>query len=362
MQYMMQRRRFVLIGLGVAGTGLLACTSAAPSPPTAAPAPPTAAPTAAPKPTTPPAQPPTAVAAPTPAAQPAAPTTAPAQAAGDLNDKGWPRSIEKLSMGFIPLEDQVQQRNQLKPLVDYLNSQLGVPVDVAITTSYAALVEAQRNDQVVLGYYGPLSFLFAEQRFGAVPILVDSPDGKTVGHYNSMLLAGKDSPVKAVADIKGKDFSFVDPASTSGNLFPRVMLIQAGIDPSKDIKGRYAGNHQNSILAIAKGQVPAGASNNLSVDSAVDKGQIQRSDLVVLQTSPDIPNGPFAVSPKLDQRAVDKLVKSMTGFTDAATLKAMELVGPLIPVKASEYDFVRQAAKTINLEFDDKGNPKPVGE
>jgi phosphonate transport system substrate-binding protein len=232
----------------------------------------------------------------------------------------------------------------------------------AASTSYAALVEAQRNDQVVLGYYGPLSFLFAEQRFGAVPVLVDSPDGKTVGHYNSVLLAGKDSPVKTVADIKGKDFSFVDPASTSGNLFPRVMLIQAGIDPSKDIKGRYAGNHQNSILAVAKGQVPAGASNNLSVDSAVDGGQIQRTDLVVLQTSADIPNGPFAVSPKLDPRATEKLVKAMSGFTDPATLKAMQLVGPLIPVKTTDYDFVRQAAKTINLAFDEKGNPKPVGE
>jgi len=208
------RRHFLQIGFALAMTFVLAaCTSAQAPAPTSPPSP-------AANPTTLPA---------------AALTTAPA-AAGDLNDKGWPRSIEKLTIGFIPLEDQVQQRNQLKPLVDFLNAQLGVPVEVSITTSYAALVEAQKNDQLLLGYFGPLSFLFAEQRFGAVPILVDSPDGKTVGHYNSMLLAGKDSPVKSVADIKGNDFSFVDPASTSGNLFPRVMLIQAGIDPTRTSK------------------------------------------------------------------------------------------------------------------------------
>ena len=281
---------------------------------------------------------------------------------GDTNAMGWPTSLPTLSLGFIPLEDQVQQKASWQPFLDHMSQKTGVPVEMAITTNYAALVEAQRGQNTTVGYYGPLSFLLAEQQFGAVPITIDSLDGVNPGGYFSILMAGKDSPVKNVQDIKGQDFTFVDPASTSGNLFPRVMLIQSGLDPNKDIKGRYAGNHQNSILAIAKGQVPAGASNNLSVDSAVNGGQIQRSDLVVLQTSPDIPNGPFAVSPKLDPQATEKLVKVMTGFTDPATLKAMQLVGPLIPVKTNEYDFVRQAAKTINLEFDEKGNPKPVGE
>ncbi|MCC6178965.1 MAG: PhnD/SsuA/transferrin family substrate-binding protein [Chloroflexi bacterium] len=161
--------------------------------------------------------------------------------------------------------------------------------------------------------------------------------------------------------MKGQDFVFVDPASASGNLFPRVMLIEEGIDPNKDVRGRYAGNHANAILAIAKDQVPCGASNNLSIDSAVRGGAIQREDLVILKTSPDIPNGPFCVMPDLDARAVSKLREVMTGFTDPAGLKAMELVGPLVATDSSAYDFVRQSARTINLEFDDQGKPKPVG-
>ena len=64
------------------------------------------------------------------------------------------------------------------------------------------------------------------------PILVDAPDGTNPGFYYSILMAGKDSPVKTVQDIKGQDFTFVDPASTSGNLFPRVMLLDEGIDPA----------------------------------------------------------------------------------------------------------------------------------
>jgi phosphonate transport system substrate-binding protein len=344
----LSRRRLLIAGAGLAGTGLLAACSQAAAP--VAPAAPAAlaAPAAAPA---------------APAVQVAPAVASPAAAAADLNAMGWPKSIEKLAFGFIPQEDAVQQKNQVKAFTDFISGKIGgIPIESSITTSYAALVEAQRNRFVQIGYYGPLSFLLAEQQFGAIPIMVDSKDGKTPGAYQSLLLAGKDSPVKTVADIKGKDFSFVDPASTSGNLFPRVMLIEAGIDPNKDIKGRFAGNHANSILAIAKNQVPCGASNNLSVDAAVDKAQIARDDLVILKTSPDIPNGPFAVHPELDKRALKKLQEVMAEFKDPAALKAMELVGPLVPTETASYNFVREAAKTINVQFDENGVPKPIGE
>ena len=70
--------------------------------------------------------------------------------------------------------------------------------------------------------------MLAEQQFGAVPLVIDSRDGTKPGSYNALLLAGKDSPVKSVQEIRGQDFTLVDPASTSGNLFPRVMLIEEG--------------------------------------------------------------------------------------------------------------------------------------
>jgi len=318
------RRRFLRTGVGLAGVTLLSACSAGP------------------------------------AGQGGA-QKAPGKPAAALNDKGWPTDVPKLSMGFIPLEDQVQQKNNYKPLIDHVSSRIGVPVEMAITTSYAALVEAQRAHQVVVGYHGALSFLFAEQQFGAIPIMVDSQDGANPAKYNSLLLAGRESPVKTMADVRGKDFAFVDPASTSGNLFPRVMLLQEGIDPEKDIKGRYAGNHQNAILAIAKGQVPCGASNNLSTDSAVSRGVISPDELVVLKVSDDIPNGPFTVHPELDPRAIQKIQEVFGEFRDLAALKAMELAGPMVPVDPSKYNFVREAAKVINLQFDEKGVPKPVG-
>lgn len=280
---------------------------------------------------------------------------APRVAHAQYNAYGWPTSVPTFSMGLVPLEDAVQQRNRVKVFADFISERIGVPNEVAITTSYAALVEAQRNKQTVLGYHGALSYLLAEQQFGALPIVVDSIDGVNPASYNALLLAGKDSPVQSVEDIRGKDFSFVDPASTSGNLFPRVMLIEEGMDPNRDVRGRFAGNHQNSILAIANGQVPCGASNNLSLNSAINQGVIAADAIRILKVSDPIPNGPWTVHPDLDQQAIALLQSAMGQFTDIDHLKAIELQGPLIPVTAEHYDFVRRAARAINLQFDERG-------
>jgi ABC-type phosphate/phosphonate transport system substrate-binding protein len=54
----------------------------------------------------------------------ASPTQAPV-AASDVNANGWPKSIATLSIGFIPLEDQVQQRAKFKPFIDYPSRSCG---------------------------------------------------------------------------------------------------------------------------------------------------------------------------------------------------------------------------------------------
>lgn len=289
----------------------------------------------------------------------AAVTTAPTQA--QVNAKGWPTKYAKLTVANTPLEDKTAQLGALKPLDEHVSAQLGVPVETSITTSYAALVQAQKNNQVMLGYYGPLSFLLAEQQFKAVPILIDSADGTKPGSYTSILIAGKDSGITKVADLKGKDFAFVDPASTSGNLVPRSMLLEENIDPNKDLKGRFAGNHANAILAVAKGQVPAGGTNNVSLEQAIARGTIQKDDVVVLKTSAPIPNGPYAVSPDFDPVATKKLQEAYGGFKDLAALKVIGLTGVLIPVDTAIYDPIRRLARLLDLKFDEKGNAVPVG-
>ena len=68
--------------------------------------------------------------------------------------------------------------------------------------------------------------------------------------------------------MKGKKVCFVDPSSTSGYLFPSYNLLEAGIDPEKDITPVFAGKHDVSVQKVGEGvECDAG----FAEDSEVEK-------------------------------------------------------------------------------------------
>jgi phosphonate transport system substrate-binding protein len=98
--------------------------------------------------------------------------------------------------------------------------------------------------------------------------------------------------------VHAKDlvFAFSDPASTSGNLYPRVGLLDAGINPEKDFKKViFAGSHIATIMTVKAGKVDAGAFQANFAKRLVEKNKLAADDLRVIWTSETIPNSCYAV-------------------------------------------------------------------
>ena len=69
-----------------------------------------------------------------------------------------------------------------------------------------------------------------------------------------------DSGINSLKDLKGKSFAFVDPASTSGHLYPKTLLFSKGLDPKTFFgKSVFAGSHNAVVFSIYKGEVDGGA-------------------------------------------------------------------------------------------------------
>ena len=213
---------------------------------------------------------------------------------------------------------------------------------------------------VHVGYYGALSFLLAEQQFGAVPIMVDSTrrhrrPAATLAADGRQGLAGQDRP---------------------GHPGPGLHLRRPGLDLRQPLPARDAASKRGSTRTRTsrpatpattrtrswrspRARCPCGASNNLCVDTAITNGVIGREEIVILKESAPIPNGPFAVPPDLDPRAVEVLKSAMASFTDRRRdLKKMGCSARWSRSAPSSTTSSAARRRSINLQFDEKGGVK----
>ncbi|HOC43530.1 MAG TPA: PhnD/SsuA/transferrin family substrate-binding protein [Thermoanaerobaculales bacterium] len=74
--------------------------------------------------------------------------------------------------------------------------------------------------------------------------------------YYGCVLTRSDSGIHRLEDLQGRSFAFSDETSTSGHIFPRVLLQRSGIALGHVL---FAGGHPNVVQAVYDGKVAAGA-------------------------------------------------------------------------------------------------------
>src|SRR3989344_2299533 len=269
------------------------------------------------------------------------------------NQPSGGNEIKVLRMGLIPADDAEEMIRDYEPVRAYLSEKLGMPVEIQVTSDYTAAIEAMRSKHIEMAWFGPFSYIIAKNMAGAEAIVngVRRSDGKS--DYHSIIVARADSGITKLADLKGKKFAFVDPASTSGNLIPRKMLIENGIDPDNDFStSYYAGTHNSVEYAIANGNVDAGADSDNSYNRMVEAGEIDPEVNIIIYKSEPIPGSPIVVRgdlpAELKQRIQDVLINmdeqtlhSVSGWGDIAKYQK---------VNDSDYDIIRETAKTLGMD------------
>ena len=205
----------------------------------------------------------------------------------------------KLVMVFVPSRETDIIMFSGQQIGRMLSVSLGVPVETVVSTSYTAAIEAMCAGRADIGALNPFSYVLAHEKCGVEVAAISVRFG--LPYYRSQISVRADANITKVADLQGKRFAFVDPASTSGYLFPAAMLKKMGYDPDKFFSQTvFAGSHPNVILAIYRGQVDGGA----SFEDARTNIQAQFPDVMdkvkVLTYTDPIPNDTWSLSTTLD--------------------------------------------------------------
>ena len=156
-----------------------------------------------------------------------------------------------LRVSAIPDEAPTELIRKFKPLGEYLEQQLGMPVKFTPVSDYAAVVESLASDRLDLAWLGGFTFVQTRLKTGdAIPLVQREQDEQ----FTSKFITA-DPEVKSLADLKGKTFAFGSVSSTSGSLMPRYFMLKDGIEPEQYFKRiAYSGAHDATAAWVEAGK------------------------------------------------------------------------------------------------------------
>jgi phosphonate transport system substrate-binding protein len=259
---------------------------------------------------------------------------------------------QPLRVTAIPDEAPTELARKFAPLGRYLEARLGVPVQWTPVTDYAAAVEALINGKVDLAWFGGFTFVQAKVRSGGqvIPLVQRAEDQE----FRSVFITGASTGIRSLADLKGHTFSFGSQSSTSGHLMPRNALLQAGIDPERDL-GRiaYSGAHDATIAAVAGGKVDAGALNISVWNEFVARHKVDTAQVKVFYTTPTFYDYNWSVSTKMPEALRQKLRQAFLDLNPATAqdreILDLQRASRFIPTRAENYQGIEAAARSAGL-------------
>ena len=235
-----------------------------------------------------------------------------------------------------------------------LGKLIDVPIRVTVASDYAAVIEALRNRTADLAFVHPAGYVLANREAKAMIVAKDQWHGHT--SYTSRIYVRKESGITTLEGLRGKTIAFVDPASSSGYVYPMVLLIQKGLVQNRDPKTFfkdfvYSGSHDAGLLALLNGHVDALASFDQAREQYL-KDPAQREKIIFVAETPPIPEGGICARDGLDPALVAKVrgaLLSMKGPAYAPLLKALYDIDGFEPAEDSEYQPVRAAMDLVGM-------------
>ncbi len=217
-----------------------------------------------------------------------------------------------LVFSYTPVEDPSVYENVFTEFLEYLAEKTGKEVRWYGAESYAAQVEAMRSGRLHVAGISTGPTAFGVNLAGYVPFAIMS-GAKGYG-YKLQLITHKDTDIKEVQDLKGRNIAHVTPSSNSGNQAPRALFSEMGVVPDTDYKVNYSGKHDNSILGVANKDYDAAPVASTVLDRMADKGVVNRDDLRVIWESDPFPTTSYGYVYNLNPDLAKKVANAFLTF------------------------------------------------
>ena len=258
-------------------------------------------------------------------------------------------------MSFVPSGDTQDIIASGDTLAQLLSEATGLTIESNVGTDFSAVREAMCAGQAQIGWLNTFNYVMAAEQCGVDAALATSRFGATT--YAGQIIVGADSGIETLQDLEGKVMCWVDPASTSGYIIPRIMLAAEGIDPDTAFSQTIeAGSHNNVVTQVYNGDCDAGATFADARTGIEEEFPDVLEKVVVLATTADIPNDSVSFVSDFPAELRHRIVTSLPDI--AASPEGQEALNTLYNIEGlvessdSFYDTFRAdlSRAGINIE------------
>lgn len=277
----------------------------------------------------------------------------------DKANKGWP---EELTLVQMPNENNPNAASMHTALRDHLSEELGIEVKEFEGGSYAVGIEALASGNLDIMLASPMSYYQANQKAGAE--LLVTPQVEGYEYYTAFITKKDNEEINNMEDLKGKNFAFVNAASSSGYLYPKGTLVQEfDLDPDLLEQSGYffenvtfSESHANSVMGVLMGDFDAAAVAIGQMDSMIQAGTIKEDDFKIIGRTQNIPDASYIIRGDLPEDFKEAIREAFVSFEDEQYFEAVhnDPNARFVETEQTYYDPTIEMLDAINALEDEK--------
>lgn len=190
-------------------------------------------------------------------------------------------AAETKSLRFapLPMENREAMVVQFRPMVAFLQKQLGVTIEFDFSEDYAQILKKFKAGTIDLAYLGPLPYVELRAQAPQAEPLVHFNEASGQPMYTCALISLADTPLP-LDNLTHRRIALTQPLSTCGYLAVNGLLRQHG-GSLENNSYRYLDKHDAVALAVVRGEFDAGG-----VKTAIGRKYAHLGIAILAETPP----------------------------------------------------------------------------